>query len=106
MLNALDERRIGGIAGIVKDGGTPGYTGYETGQAAVGDLFDWFRRLAGEKPTLPLSMSVRRRLGRGPTVCLNWMNGCRTPLMEWSLARLLLPVWRLSHAGPSVSSSP
>ena len=86
MLNALDERRIGGIAGIVKDGILPGYTGYETGQAAVGDLFDWFRRLAGE-PTFAALDERAAAIGPGAdgVVCLDWMNGCRTPLMNGAL---------------------
>jgi hypothetical protein len=32
-------RDIPGVAGVVKDGILPGYFGYETGQAAVGDAF-------------------------------------------------------------------
>ncbi len=86
MLNALDERRIGGIAGIVKDGILPGYTGYETGQAAVGDLFDWFRRLAGETTFAALDERAAT-IGPGAdgVVCLDWMNGCRTPLMNGAL---------------------
>ncbi len=48
MLNAVVERPVMGVAGIVEGGILPGYFGYETGQAAVGDAFDWFRRLVNE----------------------------------------------------------
>ncbi|MCE7883431.1 MAG: hypothetical protein DYH08_06135 [Actinobacteria bacterium ATB1] len=41
------EHLVPGVAGIVADGILPGAYGYETGQAAVGDAFDWARRLCG-----------------------------------------------------------
>ena len=44
MLNSDEERFVPGVAGIVRDGILPGFVGYETGQAAVGDAFDWLRR--------------------------------------------------------------
>ncbi len=47
MLNATVERAVPGVAGVVEEGILPGYFGYETGQAAVGDAFDWFRRYDG-----------------------------------------------------------
>ena len=40
MLNALESHAVPGVAGIVQDGILPGFAGYETGQAAVGDAFD------------------------------------------------------------------
>lgn len=36
------ETQINGIGGIVRDGVLPGFFGYEAGQAAVGDIYDWF----------------------------------------------------------------
>src|SRR5205807_8373555 len=47
MLNARENRAVPGVAGIVQDGILPGMVGYETGQAAVGDAFDWLRRILG-----------------------------------------------------------
>jgi L-ribulokinase len=86
MLNAAAEQRIPGIAGIVKDGILPGYIGYETGQAAVGDLFDWFRRLAGEETFAMLDQRAAAIApGADGVICLDWMNGCRTPLMDGGL---------------------
>jgi hypothetical protein len=35
------EKLAPGIAGVVEDGILPGYFGYETGQASVGDAFAW-----------------------------------------------------------------
>ena len=48
MLNSLSERSVAGVAGIVPNGILPGLCGYETGQAAVGDAFDWLARLTGQ----------------------------------------------------------
>src|SRR5205814_6943904 len=45
MLLGTVERRVPGVAGVVKDGILPGFFGYETGQAAMGDAFDLVRRL-------------------------------------------------------------
>ncbi len=86
MLNATSEHLIPGIAGVVEGGILPGYYGYETGQAAVGDAFDWFRRMAGQKDFAELN---RRAAdvppGAAGVVCVDWMNGCRTPLMDGAL---------------------
>jgi ribulose kinase len=38
---------IPGVAGVVRDGILPGFYGFETGQAAMGDAFDFVRRLTG-----------------------------------------------------------
>jgi L-ribulokinase len=86
MLNAEQYRSVPGVAGVVKDGILPGYYGYETGQAAVGDAFDWLRgtlgheshdKLANEAANLPPGSDGVRSL--------DWMNGCRTPLMNGNL---------------------
>ena len=49
MLNSKVGRSVPGVAGVVRDGILPVYYGYETGQAAVGDAFEWARRLVGVK---------------------------------------------------------
>ena len=41
MMNSRIEQLAPGIAGVVEDGILPGYFGYETGQASVGDAFAW-----------------------------------------------------------------
>jgi len=86
MLNAVVERPVMGVAGIVEGGILPGYFGYETGQAAVGDAFDWFRRLVNE-PNFDRLTRAALELPPGAegVVCVDWFNGCRTPLMDGSL---------------------
>jgi L-ribulokinase len=86
MLNAEEERAVPGVAGVVKDGILPGYYGYETGQAAVGDAFDWLRRvLACEKHNELVAEAAKIEPGADGVRSLDWMNGCRTPLMDGRL---------------------
>jgi L-ribulokinase len=86
MLNSVEERFVPGVAGIVRDGILPGFVGYETGQAAVGDAFDWLRRLTGQRDLRRLSQEAAALApGADGVLCLDWLNGCRTPLMDGSL---------------------
>jgi L-ribulokinase len=86
MLNAVDERFVSGVAGIVRDGILPGYFGYETGQAAVGDAFDWLRRLVGHPSFAELDRAAAALPpGSDGVICLDWFHGCRTPLMDHNL---------------------
>jgi L-ribulokinase len=86
MLNSAAERFVPGVAGIVRDGILPGFVGYETGQAAVGDAFDWLRRLTGQRDFTRLSQEAAAvPSGAEGVLCLDWFNGCRTPLMDGAL---------------------
>jgi L-ribulokinase len=86
MLNSRAEELAPGIAGVVEDGILPGYFGYETGQASVGDAFAWL------VDTFKLSHdSLSREAaalepGAGGVLAIDWLNGCRTPLMDADLS--------------------
>lgn len=83
MLNADKDRFVPGVAGVVKDGILPGYYGYETGQAAVGDAFDWLRRTLNHSKHDSLNEEAAEIApGSDGVRALDWMNGCRTPLMD------------------------
>jgi L-ribulokinase len=89
MLNSPTERLVPGVAGVVRDGILPGYFGYETGQSAVGDAFDWLRRLVAERSFKALDAAAAAVApGAEGLVALDWLNGCRTPLMDGSLRGL------------------
>ncbi|MFV2066507.1 MAG: ribulokinase [Pirellulales bacterium] len=86
MLNAREDRAVPGVAGVVEGGILPGMFGYETGQAAAGDAFDWLRRTVGGRNFDQLTeQAAQLDPGADGVICLDWMNGCRTPLMDGSL---------------------
>lgn len=86
MLNARQEHLVPGVAGVVEGGILPGLFGYETGQAAVGDAFDWLRRTLGRNDFHRLTAEAAAvPPGADGVVCVDWMNGCRTPLMDGAL---------------------
>ena len=86
MLNALQYADVPGVAGVVEGGILPGLFGYETGQAAVGDAFAWLLRLLNRTNFDELSLdAMKLPPGADGISCIDWMNGCRTPLMDGSL---------------------
>ena len=86
MLNDPKERSVPGVAGVVEGGILPEYFGYETGQAAVGDAFDWLRRTTGHEDFDELTrMAESLPPGAEGVLAMDWFNGCRTPLMDGSL---------------------
>jgi L-ribulokinase len=89
MLNSLEEKHVAGVAGVVRDGILPGFYGYETGQAAVGDAFDWLRRLTGQPDFQMLGREAAKLPpGAEGLLCVDWFHGCRTPLMNGNLRGL------------------
>ena len=94
----LSDKDISSYCGQAENSILPGYTGIETGQAAFGDVFAWFKRLlmwpiqqagdrlpAGtaeylEKRMLPLLDQAASCLPWAPfPVVLDWFNGRRYP---------------------------
>jgi L-ribulokinase len=99
MLNSPFEKTVPGVAGIVPDGILSGYCGYETGQAAVGDAFDWLSRLTGQSLQSLGEAAAALAPGADGLLCLDWLNGCRTPLMDGSLKGAFTGI--ALHHGPA-----
>jgi L-ribulokinase len=86
MMNSRIEQLVPGVAGVVQDGILPGYFGYETGQASVGDAFAWLTEtfnLSHDEMSKPAAALPP---GSGGVIALDWLNGCRTPLMDGRLS--------------------
>jgi len=100
MLMHNEAVEVPGVAGIVKDGILPGYIGYETGQAAVGDAFDWLRRMLNHDSFDTLTkQAMTVPPGCQGVTCVDWFNGCRTPLMDGTLTGAFTGLTLNHHAG-------
>ena len=94
----LDDKEVcfKGLCGVVKDGIIPGFYGYEAGQCAVGDIFQWvideivpkkYFDAAG-KAGMDIFAYMSKLAGESrdeSVVALDWWNGCRSPLMDAGL---------------------
>jgi L-ribulokinase len=90
MMNSTIEKLVPGVAGVVRDGILPGYFGYETGQASVGDAFGWVSGLLGRGHDDLTAKAAALPPGSGGVLALDWLNGCRTPLMDGRLSGSLI----------------
>ncbi|MBP7732398.1 MAG: ribulokinase [Caldisericia bacterium] len=102
LLMSPDEKVFPGFAGLVKDGILDGYWGYESGQPASGDIFDWFRNILA-----PIELFERAKdddvdetvvldrwltetpIGSNGLTALDWWNGNRSVLMDSSLSGMI-----------------
>ncbi len=103
IVNAVAAENIKGICGHVQDGVIPSLDTYEGGQAAVGDIFDWFvknytpaayqaeaDRRGISVHTLLTEKAEKLAVGQSGLVALDWMNGNRSVLDDSRLSGLLL----------------
>lgn len=88
---------VEGISGYVYEGILPGLYGYEAGQASMGDVFAWFTRMLSsfgrdQEAIYPDLERHARKLRPGSTglLALEWLNGCRTPLIDADLSGVLV----------------
>jgi L-ribulokinase len=100
--HVMNGRRLAeapGMCGVVKDGITSGYWGYEAGQSAVGDIFGWFvehgvpRRYHDRAAAQGISVhqllseeSAEVPVGAHGLVALDWMGGNRSTLVDHTLS--------------------
>lgn len=103
MLLGTEEKQVEGMCGVVEDGIIPGYMGYEAGQSAVGDIFEWYVeeavpayvKEAAEKEGVNVHVWLEKRAaaykpGETGLLALDWWNGNRSVLVDTDLTGLLV----------------
>lgn len=103
MVLGTELRYIEGMCGVVEDGILPGYYGYEAGQSAVGDIFNWFVDHAvpaevekeAERRGLNVHQVLEERAsqlvpGESGLLALDWWNGNRSILVDTDLSGVVL----------------
>ncbi|KRE22739.1 ribulokinase [Paenibacillus sp. Soil522] len=117
MLLGTEEKEVEGMCGVVEDGIIPGYFGYEAGQSAVGDIFEWFveeavpayvlqeAEQAGENVHVYLTRKANElNVGESGLLALDWWNGNRSVLVDTDLTgtivglTLLAKPWEIYRA--------
>lgn len=101
----IDEKRyqIEGMTGCIKDGILAGYYGYEAGQSAVGDIFEWFINndvsseyyQEAQKSGINIFQYLQSKAeklvpGESGLLALDWWNGNRSILNDADLTGLIL----------------
>ena len=84
---------IPGIAGIAESSILPGAFGFEAGQSAVGDIFNWFVSSLAPQGLGHAELTARAkklRPGQSGLLALDWNNGNRNVLADPRLTGLLL----------------
>lgn len=84
---------IPGLCGIVPESILPGFYGFEAGQSAVGDIFNWFVgtiQPAGMGHQELTAAAEQSRAGASGLLALDWHNGNRTVLADHRLTGVLL----------------
>ncbi len=93
---------VEGVGGVVRDGIVEGFSGYEAGQPAVGDIFGWFAKLvAGTDAGFA---ALEREAAKAPPggnglLALDWWNGNRSVLVDANLTGLLVGMTLATTAG-------
>jgi L-ribulokinase len=103
MLLGAEEREVEGMCGVVEDGIIPGYFGYEAGQSAVGDIFEWYVteavpayvKDAAEREGVSVhewleARAARLKPGESGLVALDWWNGNRSVLVDADLTGVIV----------------
>ena len=111
MLLSETERLVPGISGVVADGILPGLFGYESGQAGVGDLFEWLVEQATPPRYFQMAQeqginiyqvleqeAAAQKPGEHGLLALDWWNGNRSVLTDASVSGLIVGLTLASRA--------
>lgn len=103
MVLGTEEKRVEGMCGVVEDGIIPGYFGYEAGQSAVGDIFEWYVeeavpayvKQAAESEGVNVHEWLEKRAaaympGESGLLALDWWNGNRSVLVDTDLSGVIV----------------
>lgn len=103
MLLGTEEQQVEGMCGVVEDGIIPGYYGYEAGQSAVGDIFEWYVeeavpayvKDAAEQADQSVHQYLEEKAagykpGDTGLLALDWWNGNRSVLVDTNLTGVLI----------------
>lgn len=103
IVNSPHVAPVPGMGGVVWEGVVEGQWGYESGQSGVGDIFGWFcdhfvnsayRQEASERGVslhhLLTEKASRQGVGEHGLICLDWMNGNRSVLVNHELSGMIL----------------
>ncbi|GGG77984.1 ribulokinase [Paenibacillus radicis (ex Gao et al. 2016)] len=103
LLLGTEEKVVEGMCGVVEDGIIPGYFGYEAGQAAAGDIFEWYVEEAlpayvrdeaqreGESVHTYLERQASLlNVGQSGLLALDWWNGNRSVLVDTDLTGTII----------------
>lgn len=103
IVNAPDLHLVPGMGGAVHGGIVSGSWGYEAGQSGVGDVFGWFvdgfvppayhaeaARRGLSLHHLLTELASRQEVGEHGLVCLDWLSGNRSVLVNHELSGLVL----------------
>lgn len=100
---ADSEVSVPGICGVAPHGIMPGHFGYDSGQCAIGDIFDWFVKNCAPASYTDAAKAegisihaylrekaARLRPGESGLIALDWWNGNRSVINDSSLSGMIL----------------
>jgi L-ribulokinase len=87
------KKGIQGISSVVRDGMIPGYYAYESGQPAVGDIFEWYANVIGSDISILNHLEHKAselKAGESGLIALDWFNGNRSILTNYDLTGMIM----------------
>jgi L-ribulokinase len=103
VMNSDTLAEVPGMCGVVRDGITPGFWGYEAGQSGVGDIFAWqvrnavpaayAERAAAEGKDLHeylTDLAAKQAVGAHGLIALDWLSGNRSVLVDHELSGMIV----------------